>query len=80
MSLRPRPIALIILDGWGYRTSKEANAILASHTPHWNILWQTYPHTLLQASGLAVGLPPGQMGNSEVGHLPWGREEWCIKI
>lgn len=68
----PKPIAVIILDGWGYRESPESNAILAAKTPHWDKLWQQYPHTTLTASGDAVGLPPGQMGNSEVGHLTMG--------
>ncbi|HEY2566311.1 MAG TPA: 2,3-bisphosphoglycerate-independent phosphoglycerate mutase [Candidatus Aquirickettsiella sp.] len=70
--LNPRPILLLILDGWGYRTEKDHNAIAMANTPHWDHLLQTYPHTLLDASGLAVGLPAGQMGNSEVGHLTMG--------
>jgi len=68
----PRPILLLILDGWGYRAEKAHNAIAMANTPHWDHLLQTYPHTLLDASGLAVGLPMGQMGNSEVGHLTMG--------
>lgn len=68
----PRPMVLIILDGWGCRTSSEANAIAAAHTPVWDKLLQSYPHTTLAASGLAVGLPAQQMGNSEVGHLTIG--------
>lgn len=68
----PRPILLLILDGWGYRAEKEHNAIALANTPHWDHLLQSYPHTLLDASGLAVGLPAGQMGNSEVGHLTMG--------
>lgn len=68
----PRPIALIVLDGWGYREEKEANAIAAAHKPNWDKLWLNYPHTLLNVSGPSVGLPPGQMGNSEVGHLTIG--------
>ena len=70
--LNPRPILLLILDGWGYRKEKGHNAIAMANTPHWDYLLQTYPHTLLDASGLAVGLPAGQMGNSEVGHLTMG--------
>jgi len=70
--MTPRPLALIILDGWGYRESATANAIAAAQTPVWHRLWQTYPHTTLSASGLDVGLPAGQMGNSEVGHLTMG--------
>ena len=69
---RPKPIALIILDGWGYREEKEANAILQAKTPVWNHLWETYPHTLIEGCGPCVGLPEGQMGNSEVGHLNMG--------
>lgn len=69
---RPKPITLVILDGWGYRAEREANAIALAHTPHWDYLWQTYPHTLISGSGRCVGLPDGQMGNSEVGHLNMG--------
>ncbi len=68
----PRPLALIILDGWGYREDPEANAIAMAHKPHWNQLWADYPHTLISGSGRCVGLPDGQMGNSEVGHLNMG--------
>lgn len=63
---------LIILDGWGYRAEREYNAIAQANTPHWDHLWQTYPHTLLSASSETVGLPPDQIGNSEVGHLHMG--------
>jgi 2,3-bisphosphoglycerate-independent phosphoglycerate mutase len=72
MSPRPRPLALIILDGWGYREEKKANAIAAAHKPHWDYLWERYPHALISGSGRCVGLPEGQMGNSEVGHLNMG--------
>jgi 2,3-bisphosphoglycerate-independent phosphoglycerate mutase len=65
-------VALIVLDGWGYRPEREGNAIELAATPTWHQLWRTCPHTLLEASGLAVGLPQGQMGNSEVGHLNLG--------
>jgi 2,3-bisphosphoglycerate-independent phosphoglycerate mutase len=65
-------VVLVVLDGWGYRPEREGNAIALASTPNWQRLWQSYPHTLLQASGLAVGLPQGQMGNSEVGHLNLG--------
>ena len=68
----PRPVALIILDGWGYREERTANAILLATTPNWNAIWSTPSHTLLSASGRAVGLPDAQMGNSEVGHLNLG--------
>jgi len=64
--------ALIILDGWGYSESADSNAIMAANTPTWDMLWQTYPHTLISASGTDVGLPDQQMGNSEVGHLNLG--------
>jgi 2,3-bisphosphoglycerate-independent phosphoglycerate mutase len=67
-----RPVALIILDGWGYREERTANAILLADTPHWNRIWAHPSRTLLTASGRAVGLPEGQMGNSEVGHLNLG--------
>jgi 2,3-bisphosphoglycerate-independent phosphoglycerate mutase len=63
---------LVILDGWGYKEEKEHNAIAAANTPVFDKLWSEYPHAFLQASGLAVGLPEGQMGNSEVGHMTIG--------
>ena len=63
---------LIILDGWGYREDEEGNDILAGLTPNLDILMQEYPWCFLEASGEAVGLPEGQMGNSEVGHLNIG--------
>ena len=66
------PVVLIILDGWGYREDKDGNAIAMGETPNMDSLWQAYPRTLIQASGKAVGLPEGQMGNSEVGHLNIG--------
>jgi 2,3-bisphosphoglycerate-independent phosphoglycerate mutase len=62
----------VVLDGWGYREEREGNAIEMAATPTWHRLWRSYPSTLLDASGLAVGLPEGQMGNSEVGHLNLG--------
>src|SRR3954470_11189387 len=65
-------VVLVVLDGWGYRQEREGNAIELASTPVWHRLWETYPRTLLEASGLAVGLPGGQMGNSEVGHLNLG--------
>lgn len=67
-----RQIALIILDGWGHREEKLHNAIAVAHTPSFDRLWEDYPHALLDASGAAVGLPDGQMGNSEVGHTTIG--------
>lgn len=69
---RPRPLALIILDGWGHRDDPEANAIAAAQKPNWDALWKQYAHTLISGSGRCVGLPDGQMGNSEVGHLNMG--------
>lgn len=70
--LRPRPLTLIILDGWGCRDATEANAIAAARKPTWDALLQRCPHTRLSGSGRCVGLPDGQMGNSEVGHLNMG--------
>lgn len=66
------PLALIIIDGWGHSTSREGNAIALAETPYYDELVDNYPHTLLEASGTRVGLPPGIMGNSEVGHLNIG--------
>lgn len=69
---RPKPLLLLILDGWGMSKAQEGNAIASAKTPNFNHLWQTCPHALLSTSGLDVGLPKGQMGNSEVGHLHIG--------
>ena len=69
---RARPVALVVLDGWGYRPESEGNAIALARTPTWDALWNRGSRTLLEASGLRVGLPAGQMGNSEVGHLNLG--------
>lgn len=66
------PMVLIILDGWGYRESTDGNAVAMARTPVMDSLWAAYPHTLIQTSGKDVGLPDGQMGNSEVGHLNIG--------
>ena len=66
------PVVLVVLDGWGYRREREGNAIALAQVPTWDALVARAPHTLLDASGLAVGLPEGQMGNSEVGHLNLG--------
>src|SRR5579859_883026 len=65
---RPRPFVLIILDGWGINPRKEGNAIAQAHTPNIDKLARMWPHTAVRTSGDAVGLPEGQMGNSEVGH------------
>lgn len=67
-----KQVVLIVLDGWGYREEKEHNAVAAAKTPVFKGIWNKYPHTLLQASGEYVGLPDGQMGNSEIGHTTIG--------
>jgi 2,3-bisphosphoglycerate-independent phosphoglycerate mutase len=63
---------LVIIDGWGYRTDPFGNAIAAARKPNWDALWTRWPHTILAAAGEPVGLPEGQQGNSEVGHLNIG--------
>ncbi len=68
----PNPVAIIILDGLGYREEDEYNAVKLAHTPYLDDLWVTYPHTTMAASAEAVGLPSGQIGNSEVGHTNIG--------
>lgn len=68
----PRPLALIIMDGFGLNPDKRGNAVYAANKPNYDRLISKYPHTTLGASGLDVGLPDGQMGNSEVGHLNFG--------
>ncbi|HXY19456.1 MAG TPA: 2,3-bisphosphoglycerate-independent phosphoglycerate mutase [Gemmatimonadales bacterium] len=65
-------VVLVVLDGWGFRRGTDGNAIELARSPTWHKLWETLPRTLLDASGRAVGLPEGQMGNSEVGHLNLG--------
>lgn len=69
---RPKPFVLTILDGWGFSPAVEGNAIAAARTPTYDMLLRTYPNTLIHTSGRYVGLPEGQMGNSEVGHLNIG--------
>ena len=69
---RPKPLVLIILDGWGYRAETKANAIALARKPTYDRLLREYPNTLIHTSGPFVGLPEGQMGNSEVGHLNIG--------
>ena len=69
---RPKPLVLIILDGWGYRAETKANAIALARKPVYDRLLREYPSTLIHTSGPFVGLPEGQMGNSEVGHLNIG--------
>ena len=66
------PVVLIVLDGWGFRSGREGNAVELADAPTWQRLWARAPRTLLHASGPAVGLPEGQIGNSEVGHLNLG--------
>ena len=70
--MNPPPVLLLILDGFGYRENPDHNAIALAAKPNWDRLWRDYPHTLIGTSGLTVGLPDGQMGNSEVGHLNIG--------
>jgi len=70
--MKVTPVLLIILDGFGHREECEHNAICQARKPHWNFLWQTYPHTTIDASEKWVGLPKDQMGNSEVGHMNIG--------
>jgi 2,3-bisphosphoglycerate-independent phosphoglycerate mutase len=72
MQVNPKPVVLLIMDGWGYREDPEYNAVASANTPVWDKLWANCPHTLINASESAVGLPTNQMGNSEVGHLNLG--------
>jgi 2,3-bisphosphoglycerate-independent phosphoglycerate mutase len=65
-------VVLLILDGWGHRDDPQDNALAQADIPHWRALWATQPHTLIETSGRHVGLPDGQMGNSEVGHMNLG--------
>jgi 2,3-bisphosphoglycerate-independent phosphoglycerate mutase len=70
--MRPKPLVLVILDGWGYRAETKANAVALARKPTYDRLLREYPNTLIHTSGKYVGLPDGQMGNSEVGHLNIG--------
>ena len=72
MQETPKPVVLIILDGWGYSEEQDDNAIAAARIPVWDRMWNECPRTLIHTSGAGVGLPGGQMGNSEVGHLNLG--------
>ncbi|WP_275098823.1 2,3-bisphosphoglycerate-independent phosphoglycerate mutase [Sedimenticola hydrogenitrophicus] len=72
MSFKVKPAVLLIMDGWGYSEDPRSNAIMAARTPVWDRLWESCAHTLISTSGAEVGLPDGQMGNSEVGHLNLG--------
>jgi len=69
---KPRPVVLCILDGWGYSEETDFNAIRAANTPNYDRLWASCPRAMVATSGTAVGLPAGQMGNSEVGHMNLG--------
>ncbi|MBO9611036.1 MAG: 2,3-bisphosphoglycerate-independent phosphoglycerate mutase [Paenibacillaceae bacterium] len=72
MANRPKPVALVILDGFGLRGDTQGNAVAQAKKPNYDRYWSQFPHTTLTACGEAVGLPEGQMGNSEVGHLNIG--------
>jgi len=72
IEIKQRPTGLLILDGWGHREDVEHNAIAQANTPNWDKLIANNPHTLIGTSGIDVGLPTGQMGNSEVGHMNLG--------
>src|SRR5437660_10763526 len=72
MAKRPKPIVLTVLDGWGFRAETEGNAIALARKPTYDALLKKFPNTLIHTSGPSVGLPEGQMGNSEVGHLNIG--------
>ncbi|MFA5926995.1 MAG: 2,3-bisphosphoglycerate-independent phosphoglycerate mutase [Patescibacteria group bacterium] len=70
--MKNKQVVLIVLDGWGHREEQDHNAIAKAKTPFFDYLWENFPHSLLEASGEHVGLPVGQMGNSEIGHLTIG--------
>src|SRR5918996_6341902 len=72
MAKKKGPVALVIIDGWGYSVARDGNAIALAETPFYDELSEKYPRTLLEAHGSRVGLPAGVMGNSEVGHLNIG--------
>ena len=78
------PVVLVILDGWGIGRDEPGNAVLNADTPVMDRLWAAYPHATLRTSGQDVGLPAGQMGNSEVGHLNIGAGfvvyQWLTRI
>ncbi len=81
-SFSQAPLVLLILDGWGIRENTYGNLITEALTPNFDFLWFTFPHSLLEASGEAVGLPPGTVGNSEAGHLHLGagRRLWLDRV
>src|SRR5437016_4076458 len=72
MAKRPKPIVLTVLDGWGFRAETKGNAIALARKPAYDELLKKFPNTLIHTSGPFVGLPEGQMGNSEVGHMNMG--------
>src|ERR1700724_2813527 len=72
MQKRPKPVVLTVLDGWGYRAETKGNAIALARKPNYDRLLKDFPNTLIHTSGPYVGLPEGQMGNSEVGHMNIG--------
>src|SRR5690625_6196065 len=72
MTATKKPIVLLILDGFGHSDNTEHNAVYSAHPPVWDRIWANNPKGLIKTSGLAVGLPEGQMGNSEVGHVTIG--------
>src|SRR5260370_33205217 len=72
MTKRPKPIVLTVLDGWGFRAETKGNAVALARNPTYDPLLKKFPNTLVHTSGPHVGLPEGQMGNSEVGHLNIG--------
>lgn len=72
MQVKNKPTILIVLDGWGHTDNTVYNAIYSAHKPNWSRIWHENPHTLISASGIDVGLPASQMGNSEVGHMNIG--------
>ncbi len=80
MTDRKKPVLLCILDGWGYNPNKTGNAIEEANTPNWHRMLNEYPHGLLDASGTDVGLPRGQMGNSEVGHTNIGAGRVVLQL
>src|ERR1700745_2171614 len=72
MAKRPKPIVLTVLDGWGFRAETKGNAVALARKPNYDRLIAEFPNTLIHTSGPFVGLPDGQMGNSEVGHMNMG--------
>jgi len=75
---KPKPLILCILDGWGIAQDSPGNAITRAISTNFNELWFSFPHTLLSTAGQSVGLPEGQVGNSEVGHLNFFINRWPV--